>query len=125
MRGWKTFTFDDEPYWNNYFGKEGLAPNVTPLAFSMLPPEKPQREIVAWAVQRTDGGRGVGIVLPHYFRNWRVDDLRTLTLNSICWTARLDVPPKGVKCSLPDLATFEPGSVDPQPRPKKKQKATK
>jgi len=125
LRGWQTFTFDDEPYWNNYFGKEGLAPNVTPLASSMLPPEKPQRQIVAWAVERTDGGRGVGIVLPHFFRSWRVDDLRILVLNSIWWTARLDVPPEGVKCSLPELATFEPGSVDPKPRPKKKPRAAK
>ena len=119
LRGWKEFTFDDEPYWNNYFGKQGLAENVTPLASSMLPPEKPQKEIVAWAVERTDGGRGMGIVLPHYFRSWRVDDLRTLVLNGICWTAKLDVPPEGVKSSPGDLSAFKPGSVDPRPRPKR------
>jgi hypothetical protein len=119
LRGWQEFTFDDEPYWNNYFGKDGPAENVTPLACSMLPPDKPNKEIVAWAVQRPDGGRGAGIVLPHYFRNWRVDDLRTLVLNSICWTAKLEVPPEGVKSPLPDLATFEPASVAPRPRPKR------
>lgn len=119
LRGWKEFTFDDEPYWNNYFGKEGLAENVTPLAFSMLPPEKPQKEIVAWAVERADGGRGMGVVLPHYFQSWRVDDLRTLVLNGICWTAKLDVPPEGVKSSPGDLSAFKPDSVEPRPRPKK------
>ena len=120
LRGWQAFTFDDEPYWNNYFGKHGLPPNVTPLVSSMLPPEKPQKEIIAWAIEREDGGRGLGIVVPHFFRSWRLDDLRTLVLNGICWTAKIEIPPEGVKSSLPDLATFEPGSVDPRPRPKKK-----
>ena len=27
LRGWETFTFDDEPYWNIYFGKDGPAEN--------------------------------------------------------------------------------------------------
>jgi type 1 glutamine amidotransferase len=121
LRGWKAFTFDDEPYWNNYFGKDGMASNVTPLATAMLPPEDPKKEVVAWAVQREDGGRGAGIVLPHYFRSWRIEDLRRLVLNSICWTAKVDVPPEGVKSSLPDLDVFKPDSVEPRPRPKKKQ----
>ncbi len=122
LRGWQEFTFDDEPYWNNYFGKDGPAKNVVPLAFSMLPPDQPQKEIVAWGVARPDDGRGVGIVLPHYFRNWGVDDMRTLALNAVFWTAKLDVPAEGVKSSLPDLSTFKPDSVDPRPRPKEKQK---
>jgi len=122
LRGWKTFTFDDEPYWNNYFGPDGPAENVTPIAVSMLPPDEPKREIIAWAVQRADGGRGVGMVIPHYFRSWKIDDLRTLALNAICWSAQLDVPPDGVKATLPDLATFAPDSVEPQPRPQKQPK---
>jgi type 1 glutamine amidotransferase len=120
LRGWEEFTFDDEPYWNNYFGKDGPAENVTPLAFSMLPPDEPNKEIVAWAVARPDGGRGVGVVLPHYFRNWGVDALRTLVLNAIFWTAKLDVPGEGVKASLPELSIFQPESVDPRPRVKKR-----
>src|SRR3954470_17823892 len=31
LRGWKKFTVHDEPYINNYFGKNGPAKNVTPL----------------------------------------------------------------------------------------------
>jgi len=119
LRGWRAFTFDDEPYWNNYFGKDGPAKNVTPLATSMLPPDKPKKEVVAWAVERPDGGRGVGIVLPHYFRSWKVDDLRMLVLNAIFYSAKADVPSGGVKSSLPDLATFKPASVEPRPRRKK------
>lgn len=112
-RGWNEFTLNDEPYINNYFGKDNNQPaaNVTVLATSMLPPEAPRPEAVAWCVQRADQGRGFGIVMPHYFRNWADADLRRLILNGIVWTARLDVPADGVQSTLPDLATFAPEAV--------------
>jgi type 1 glutamine amidotransferase len=124
-RGWREFTFHDEPYINNYFGPNGnqLSDGVTALATSMLPPEAPQREIVAWGIQRADGGRGMGIVMPHFYRNWELEDLRRLILNGIVWTAQLEVPATGVRTELPDLAVFEPASVDPLPRPANKAKA--
>jgi len=120
LRGWKSFTVHDEPYINNYFGKDGLAPNVTPLATSQLPPEAPKQEIVAWAVSRDDGGRGMGIVMPHFYKNWQVDDLRMAIMNGIVWAAKLDVPAEGVKTPSPDLAQFEPAAIEPPPRPAKK-----
>ena len=119
LRGWKEFHFDDEPYWNNYFGKDGPAENVTLLVSTMLPPEAPKKETVVWAVQREDGGRGVGLVIPHYFRNWQIDDMRTLVINSICWSAKCEIPAEGIKTVLTDLAEFEPESVEPKPRPKR------
>jgi type 1 glutamine amidotransferase len=124
-RGWREFTFDDEPYIQNYFGPGGnrLAPGVTALATSMLPPEAPRREIVAWCIERADGGRGMGVVMPHYLRNWRLEDLRRLILNGIVWTARLDVPAQGVQTTLPDLAIFEPAAVEPLPPASQKPKA--
>ena len=118
LRGWKSFTCHDEPYIQNWFGKDGPAKNVTILATSMLPPEKPIKEPVAWAVSRKDGGRGVGIVMPHFYRNWKLDDLRTLILNAIVWTAKRDVPKEGVQVALPELTTFKPASVEPVPRKK-------
>lgn len=116
--GWSGFTLHDEPYINNYFGKNGnrAADNVTPLAVSMLPPESPQREIVAWGVERVDGGRGFAIVMPHFYRSWKIDDLRTFIMNGIVWTAGRDVPGEGVQTELPPLVTFLPESVDPLPR---------
>lgn len=124
-RGWREFTLNDEPYINNYFGPDGnkLAPNVTALATSMLPPESPRREIVAWCTERKDGGRGMGIVIPHFYRNWKIDDLRKFILNGIVWTAKLAVPKDGVQTTTPDLASFQPVSVEPTPRePKAAQK---
>jgi hypothetical protein len=88
----------------------------TALATSLLPPEAPKPEVVAWAVSRADGGRGMGVVMPHFYRNWRDENLRMLILNGIVWAAKLDVPAEGVKTTLPDLARFEPAAVEPRPR---------
>ena len=123
-RGWREFTLRDEPYYNNFFGRGNvMAPNVTALATSMLPPDAPKRETVAWCVERDDGGRGFGIVMPHFYKNWRVEDLRRFILNGIVWSAKLDVPEGGVRTTLPDLATFQPASVEYVPPPPKPEKA--
>ncbi len=114
MRGVGPFTVHDEPYYNNYFGPNGMAANVTALATSMLPPDAPKEEVVAWAVQRTDGGRGMGIVVPHFFKNWQIDDLRKVVLNGIVWTAHQPVPEQGVQVTLPALETFKPDAVEPK-----------
>ena len=121
LNGWREFTLHDEPYINNFFGGEGnaLLPGVTVLATSMLPPESPKSERVAWCIERADGGRGFGIVMPHFYKNWRIEDLRRFILNGIVWTAKLDVPPGGVKTAEPDLAAFAPASIEPlPPKPK-------
>jgi hypothetical protein len=57
--------------------------------------------------------------MPHFYKNWAIDDLRRFILNGIVWTAKLEVPTGGVQTTLPDLATFEPKSVEPlPPKPK-------
>ncbi len=119
-RGWGEFTLHDEPYINNYFGPNENRPaaNVVILATSMLPPESPQPQAVAWCVQRPDGGRGFGIVMPHFYRNWQREELRRVILNGIVWSAKLDVPATGVDSVVLDLTQFEPGSVQPQSRTK-------
>jgi len=113
LRGWQSFTVHDEPYIHNYFGKAGMAAGVVPLATASLPPEDPKEETVAWAIERPDGGRGVGIVMPHFYRNWQQNDLRKLIVNSVAWSAKLDIPEQGIEVTLPDLANFEPSSIDP------------
>ncbi|HEX3871749.1 MAG TPA: ThuA domain-containing protein [Pirellulales bacterium] len=128
-RGWHEFTLHDEPYYNNYFGTGGLAPGVVTFATAMLPPETPKPEIVSWGIERPviegrDGGRGFAIVMPHFYKNWANDDLRRLILNGIVWTAKRDVPEGGVTTDTPDLAAFDPGAIEPQPRPQKSPQKT-
>jgi hypothetical protein len=49
-----------------------------------------------WAVERPDGGRGIGFTGGHWHRNWAIDDFRRLVLNAILWTAKVEVPDSGV-----------------------------
>jgi len=120
-RGWDAFRVRDEPYVRNWFGRGGLAENAFALATVPFPPDsdEPTTETVAWAVEREDGGRGAGITMPHFFRNWEREPLRRFILNTIAWTAGREPPESGVKTTLPNLATFDPVSVDPRPRKKK------
>jgi len=116
-RGCHSFTIHDEPYINNYFGQDGnrMAANVTALATAMLPPEAPKPETVSWCVERPDGGRGFAVVMPHFYRNWKNDELRRYILNGIVWTAKFEVPEGGVETAAPDLAAFSPAALEPAP----------
>ena len=117
-RGWKEFVLDDEPYYNNYFGPQGNTPQkgVTAFATAMVPPEAPKSEVVSWGVERKDGGRGFAIVMPHFYKNWANEDLRRFILNGIVWSSKRKVPKEGVVTPAPELAKFEPASIEPKPR---------
>lgn len=119
LNGVKPFSLHDEPYINNYFGPNGIERNVTPLMTSMLPPESPKPEIVAWAVQRKIIGlnktqRGMAIVMPHFYRNWNNEHLRTAILNGVVWTAHREVPQAGVQSPSPDLEAYGAKAIEPK-----------
>src|SRR6185295_17374374 len=59
-----------------------------------------REEILAWAVERPDGGRGFGFTGAHFHKNWGNDDFRKLVLNALLWVAKAEVPKDGVKSSL-------------------------
>ena len=56
-----------------------------------------QSETLMWAVEREDGGRGVGFTGGHWHRNWAHDLQRQAVLNAILWVAGAEVPPKGLE----------------------------
>jgi type 1 glutamine amidotransferase len=57
-----------------------------------------ETQVVAWACERPDGGRGFGFTGGHYHQNWGNADFRKLVLNAILWTAKVEVPAAGVEC---------------------------
>src|SRR5205809_4811117 len=61
-----------------------------------------REEVVAWAVERPDGGRGFGFTGAHFHKNWGNENFRKIVLNALLWTARLEVPSSGVECALTD-----------------------
>ncbi len=108
-RGWKSFTVRDELYYRIWFGREGKQPDgkavdgqptAVPVATAPLPPNKPANETIAWAIERSDGGRGFGFTGGHFHKNLLLDDYRKLLLNAIVWTARIDVPTEGVQSKV-------------------------
>ena len=59
-----------------------------------------REEVLAWAVERPDGGRGFGFTGAHAHKNWGNDDFRKLVLNAILWTAKVEIPASGVVSSV-------------------------
>ena len=55
-----------------------------------------RKEVVLWAVDRPDGGRGFGFTGGHFHIDWQNDDFRRSILNSLCWNTGVDVPKDGV-----------------------------
>jgi type 1 glutamine amidotransferase len=99
-RGLKPFKMRDEIYYRIWFGEgEGTA-SATPIATIALARDaKPQ--VVAWAVERKDGGRGFGFTGGHFHALWGMEGFRGLVLNAVVWTAKIDVPKEGVQSTVP------------------------
>jgi hypothetical protein len=116
-RGVKPFSIRDEWYYNIRFRPEMTG--VTPILVASpddktregasASPRGPYRhiveakgrpEVLAYAVERPDGGRGFGFTGGHTHKNWGNDDFRTLVLNAIVWVAKLDVPSTGIKSEV-------------------------
>jgi hypothetical protein len=117
-RGVSPFSMTDEWYFHMRF-REGMK-GVTPILSAVAPaatmhrPDGPHEgnpavresvkrgdpQVVAWAVERPDGGRGFGFTGGHFHANWVNNDCRKLVLNAILWVAKVEVPAGGVDCNI-------------------------
>jgi type 1 glutamine amidotransferase len=95
LRGVEPFHIRDEFYYKLKFREND--PRLVPILRVPVLAESPLDQVVAWAVQRDDGGRGFGITSGHYFANWKDDNFRKLMLNAVVWTSGADVPSGGVR----------------------------
>lgn len=128
-RGVKPFSIRDEWYFNLRFRPEmkGVTPIIvakpddqTRQGVSAAPrgpykhiaEAKGREEVLAWALEREDGGRGFGFTGAHTHKNWGNADFRKLVLNAILWTAKLDVPSNGVHCEVSEDALKQ--NLDPK-----------
>ncbi|MGC6455906.1 MAG: family 16 glycoside hydrolase [Coraliomargaritaceae bacterium] len=125
--GVQPFTIRDEWYYHMRFRPE--MEGVKPI-LSALPPvrtltarvkdknrgcnptvlaavEAGQKQHVAWAYARPDGGRGFGFTGGHFHQNWKQDDFRKLVLNALLWTAKADIPEEGIFSRTPSAADME------------------
>jgi hypothetical protein len=121
-RGVQPFQLTDEWYFHMRFreGGKGVAPILSAAApaSTMSRRDGPHEgnpavreavkrgepQVVAWAYERGNGGRGFGFTGGHFHRNWGNDDQRKLVLNAILWTAKVEVPAQGVDCKITEEA---------------------
>lgn len=111
--GVRPFAVRDEWYFNMRFrdNMQGVTPILTakpsdevrdgPYVYPRGPyphiqAAKGRAETMMWAVERPDGGRGVGFTGGHHHRNWATDDFRKVVLNALVWLVKLDVPAEGI-----------------------------
>ncbi|MCC6586783.1 MAG: ThuA domain-containing protein [Bryobacterales bacterium] len=129
--GVKPFKIKDEWYYNIRFreGMKGVTPILTavPPAATLDKPDGPrsgnpdvrkkigQPQVMMWATERADGGRGVGFTGGHDHLNLANDSFRKLILNALVWSAKAKVPPNGV----PSTATRDDLMRNLDPKPKK------
>lgn len=100
VEGVKPFRYKEEFYYQLTF-----RPNDARLQPIMRVPEltpDARDQIVGWAVERQNGGRGFGTTTGHYYENWRNDDYRKLILNALVWISGATVPKGGVQSVFVD-----------------------
>jgi hypothetical protein len=119
-RGVKPFSINDEWYYHMRFVPE--MKGLTPILSATAPVktvtdrwkegQKPEShagnpdvltdvlegkpQVMAWAYERPDGGRGFGFTGLHKHENLANDNFRTLLLNATAWVSKLEVPENGV-----------------------------
>lgn len=57
-------------------------------------------DVVAWAYERSAGGRSFGFTGLDAHSAWSVDGLRQLMVNAILWSAGLTIPANGAPCAV-------------------------
>ena len=129
-RGVKPFRIRDEWYYNMRFvdGMKGVTPILTavPGPDTLTRPDGPHSgnpdvrakagrpTVVMWAYERPGGGRGVGFTGGHYHMNLEHHDYRTIVLNALLWTAKVEVPKDGL--TVPTSAEELKERADPKPQ---------
>ncbi len=80
-----------------YYHRLAIHPQAVPLvAVRALPGADVREQSVAWAIERSGGGRGFSTTMAHSIDSLRHDGLRTLLLNGIAWSAGCEVPADGL-----------------------------
>jgi hypothetical protein len=116
--GVKPFSIRDEWYFNMRF-REDHVKSVAPILsaapsdavrdgpyvyprgpYKHIQDAKGRSETMMWAIERKDGGRGVGFTGGHTHRNWKDDNFRKVVLNALLWICKVDVPKDGVASSV-------------------------
>lgn len=99
LSGVRPFKIKEEFYYNIRFNEDDS--RLKPLLeVPALGGRSESGNVVAWAVERADGGRGFSTTMGHYYSNWQHGDFRKFMLNAIVWAAGANIPAKGVEATF-------------------------
>jgi type 1 glutamine amidotransferase len=110
LRGVKPFAAPKDGWlYNLHFAPSG----VTPILSGLIPDKarttadakahRGRAEVVAWAFERSGGGRSFAFTGCDLHSNWALESQRRLVINGILWSAGLPVPEGGAPVTY-DLA---------------------
>ena len=90
-RGWQEYDLHDEYY---------LDPAIKTATPLLQVRAGDKTVVVGWAYERPDGGRAYATTLGHFYENFQREPFRRMIVNSILWSAKLEVPPAGADVAL-------------------------
>ncbi len=101
LRGVEPFTVREEFYHDIRFrdDRDGWLPVWQVEA---LPATTPHGDVVAWAIEREQGGRGFATTCGHFYDNWESPDFRKTILNGLAWAAHVAIPLEGIEAPFFD-----------------------
>ena len=100
LRGVKPWTYHDEVFCRFFLPDND--PKRTDLLIGTPAKSPVGPQVVSWAYQRDDGGRGFVMGGVDFHVNLQQhDDYRRFLLNGIVWAAGIEVPAEGVKSTPP------------------------
>ena len=85
--GVEPFEVKEQFHFNMRFPEEKKG--LTPIA-TFDPEKKDWSQVVGWAFERPDGGRGFGYTGGHFHSNWENENMRRMVVNAILWTAKVE-----------------------------------
>ncbi len=107
LRGVKPWTFRDE-----IFCRFLLPTDARRTDLLLATPKQDKGgigpQIVSWAYERDDGGRGFVFGGQDFRDNLAHDDYRRFLLNGIAWAAHIEIPADGIQSPKPDVSGVSP-----------------
>lgn len=107
LRGVKPWTYRDEVFCRFFLPNDARR---TDLILGTPQQDKQQigPQIVSWAYQRADGGRGFVYGGQDFRDNLANDNYRRFLLNGIAWAAHIEIPREGIRSPTPEVADTSP-----------------
>ena len=107
MHGVKPFAAPGDGWlYNLHFADKGFVPliagQVPDKSRSSADAKKHngRAEVIGWAYERPEGGRGFGFTGADLHKNWGAESQRKLVVNGILWSAKVAIPDGGAKVEL-------------------------